>query len=519
MKKILLFALYIGLGLSTIAQSVTIDGIKGIRFKGVDPIVSSEDETISGYFTYYMVDKGDSGMRTFEFAIIDKEVTTVKTAELELHKRATINNTVFNGKYFLISYDDMKNKQNVFNVLDLDGKVVKTISTSNEKKRLTASTVYPAANGEGFYIVRPIAEKRKNGFSIEKVNNELDVMWQIEDVLEKGISRVSDLINTEDRFVIWKEHGVGLKKLKPQIICYDAKTGQQIFVRDGYDGTGTILYNQLRIDNDGGILAGGAYIDGEKYRSANSAGVYMLKLSPDGQEMLYTKVSNKENIQKVLKETSRGFTVGSKDKIWVKDLIVDEHGNIVIISEMFRKNINPKPMAYQTPRDLISGKFVGDISYRDSNGKAQKVTFEIMDYIIFKFNQNGELAEIKPILKEKYNKLTVYYPYVGLWGMDMAKIVDEFGWFDYNFSTTGENGERIMVCSNNAEARKPQVFTYTLDDYYAKQSIDLKQESKIDLDEGKVGYFRTMRNSEGKIAVAYFQRKLKRVTVNIEELY
>jgi len=164
MKKILLFALYIGLGLSTIAQSVTIDGIKGIRFKGVDPIVSSEDETISGYFTYYMVDKGDSGMRTFEFAIIDKEVTTVKTAELELHKRATINNTVFNGKYFLISYDDMKNKQNVFNVLDLDGKVVKTISTSNEKKRLTASTVYPAANGEGFYIVRPIAEKRKNGF-------------------------------------------------------------------------------------------------------------------------------------------------------------------------------------------------------------------------------------------------------------------------------------------------------------------------------------------------------------------
>jgi len=509
----------IGLVLTSFAQSVTIDGVRGIRFKGVEPIISNEDESVSGYFTYYMVDKGDKGMRTFEFAIIDKGVTKTSTAQLELHKRASINNTVFNGKYFLISYDDTKNKKNVFNVLDLDGTIIKEKSTSNEKKKLTASTVYPAANGEGFYIIRPVNEKKRNGYSIEKVNNQLEVEWKTEDIVEKGITQVADLINNEDKFVIWKEHGMGIKKLKPQIICFDAKTGKQIFIRDGYDGTSTILYNQLRLDKDGGILIGGAYVDGEKYHTVNTDGVYLLKLSAQGEEVIYNKVNNKEKIQDVLKATSKGFTVGSKDKIWVKDLIVDENGNFVVISEMFRKNMNPKPMAYQQPRDLISGKYVGDINYRDSNGKAQKVTFEIMDYIIFKFNQNGELAEIKPIQKEKYNKLTVYYPYVGLNGMQMAKVVDNFGWFDYNFSTTGKNGERVMVCSNNAEARKPQVFTYTLDDSYAQTKLNLKQEAKINLEEGKVGYFRTMRNTEGKIAVAYFQRKLKRITVNIEDLF
>ena len=37
----------------------------------------------------------------------------------------------------------------------------------------------------------------------------------------------------------------------------------------------------------------------------------------------------------------------------------------------------------------------------------------------------------------------------------------------------------------------------------------MKQEGKVDLEKGKVGYFKAMRNSEGKIAVAYFQRKFK----------
>ena len=98
--------------------------------------------------------------------------------------------------------------------------------------------------------------------------------------------------------------------------------------------------------------------------------------------------------------------MGSKDKLWIEDVVFDGD-EIVVISEMFRKNFNPKPMAFQTPRDLITGKWIGDINYRDQNGKAQKVTFEIMDYILFKFTTNGELKKIKPIAKDQYNKLTV----------------------------------------------------------------------------------------------------------------
>ena len=94
-----------------ITQSVEIEGVRGYRFNGVAPILDDKGESVSGYYTYYLVDKGEKGMRTLEFSIIDKGVTKVTTAQIELHKYANLNNTVFNGKYFLISYDDRKNKQ------------------------------------------------------------------------------------------------------------------------------------------------------------------------------------------------------------------------------------------------------------------------------------------------------------------------------------------------------------------------------------------------------------------------
>lgn len=136
---------------ATIAQSVTIENVGGFRFTGVKTI-QAEDGNVAGYYTHYLAEKGDKGMRTLEFSIIDKGVTKVTKTDIELHRTSTLNNTVFNGKYFLISYDDRKNAQIVFKVIDLDGNIVADDNIQAEKKRVANSVVYPAANGEGFYV-------------------------------------------------------------------------------------------------------------------------------------------------------------------------------------------------------------------------------------------------------------------------------------------------------------------------------------------------------------------------------
>lgn len=517
--KSLLFTVALLVTGSSIAQSVQIDNVSGFRFTGVKPIYADNGDAISGYYTYYIAEKGDKGMRTLEFSIIDKGVTKVTKTEIELHRTSTLNNTVFNGKNFLISYDDRKNKQIVFKVIDLNGNIVAEDVIAAEKKRVAESVVYPAANGEGFYVVRPALDKNRiKGHYLEKIDNELNVKWSIEDITDKGYIGIASLVNNNDRVVVWREHGSGIKKIQPQLVCYNAADGKEIFRRDGYDGESTIMHNQIRIDDEDNVILGGPYVDGQKYKVVNNTGVYLMKLDKDGNELFYSKIVTKDEIQPILSKVSKGVTLGSKDKIWIEDVVIDGD-QIIVVSEMFRKNANMKPQAYQGPRDLITGKWIGDMSYRDDNGKAPKVTFEIMDYILFHFNTEGRILEIKPIAKEDYNKLTVYYPYVNYYGLQLAEVVEDAGWFDYKFSTLDKDGNRIMVCSNNSEARKPQVFTYGMKDENNKTEINLKQEAKVDLDEGKVSSFNVLMNEGTNIVVAYYQRKLKRITINVESLY
>ena len=72
MKKIILSLVGVLFSTITLSQSIQIDEVRGMRFSGVQPIMSDNGESVAGYYTYYLADKGEKGMRTLEFCIIDK---------------------------------------------------------------------------------------------------------------------------------------------------------------------------------------------------------------------------------------------------------------------------------------------------------------------------------------------------------------------------------------------------------------------------------------------------------------
>ena len=93
MNKIILSLVGVLFSAITLSQSIQIDEVRGMRFSGVQPIMSDNGESVAGYYTYYLADG-------LEFCIIDKGVTKVSKAQIELHKFATLNNN--NGKKFLM---------------------------------------------------------------------------------------------------------------------------------------------------------------------------------------------------------------------------------------------------------------------------------------------------------------------------------------------------------------------------------------------------------------------------------
>ena len=497
-----------------ISQTLQIDGIAGKRFNGVYNIISPEDGETAGYFTYHRTERGKKGMRSYEFIFTDTTLSSKTSTIIEMHKNARLNHTVFNGKFMLVSYEDWKNRVFVTQLIDKEtGNIIKTKEETVDRKTYNSSTIFPAEKGEGFYIIKgDFVKKQGRGYELKKVDNNLEEIWSKTVQAEKGSKYIADLVNSNGRIILWQESNVK-SKIKPSIVCRDASTGEVIYEREGYDGTSTILNNQIRIDEEGAVYLGGAYVDKERVDYINNDGIYVLKIDAEGNDEIYSKVPNKGKIQPVLRAASSGFTVGSKDKVYVQDLILD-NGQIVVVTEMFRKNLNVTPVVAQATRDLITGKAIGYVGGYDDN--KEKYVFEIMDFIVFKFGSTGNLDEIKLIEKDGYNKITVWYPYTYYGGVRLAKKMDQFGWFDYGFAAQNIDGKNIMVCKNNAKPRRPEVYTYTLDESFAQNKINLKQEAKIDLEEAKVGYFNIFRSSDGYFTAAYFQRKLDRITLNKE---
>ncbi len=516
MKKLFL-GLFLLLSLFTAkSQFIEINDIENSRYTDINPILSGIDGNVEGYCVSYMLEKQKKGNRLYEFNIVDTDLTSSNKTDISIHKNAEINNVVFNGQYSLISVDDRKNKQIKLYILDKEGKIITEKEIAADKKKLAQSTVYADKTGEGFYVVKPLDEKKKNGYTLTKLNNKLEKQWSIEQTDPKKTRTVKDVISTSNQLVIWDDCTMG-KKVKPSIISFNPKTGEKNFEYECYDGASTLLYNNIKLDAEGNVYAGGAYVDGEKISGVNNEGIYLLKLNNNGKETSYTKVNNKEKIQEVLKDTHNSFSLGSKDKVLVEDLILDKD-KIIVVSEMFRKNANLTPALVQASRDLITGKYVGMAGGGNSAAEKGKFVMDIRDYIFFVFNKEGELEEIKPGFKEDNNKITCWYPYQNLSGMDLAKALQELGWFDYSFNTTDDNGEVILVCKDNASGLKPIVYSFNLSNNYLKNTINLKQQAKIDLDRGKVSYFDVMKNKKGKFVNVYYQRKLNKITLTLESI-
>jgi hypothetical protein len=120
----------------------------------------------------------------------------------------------------------------------------------------------------------------------------------------------------------------------------------------------------------------------------------------------------------VLKETSRSNAIGSKTKLFLED-VVHEGGSYYVIGETFRKNYQASNAGgvfklVQDIKDIASGKWIGY-----DNGTAA-MTFEVMDYMVVRFDEQGNYQETKPLVKDKYNKISVYAPFNGMGGQRLA---------------------------------------------------------------------------------------------------
>jgi hypothetical protein len=509
MKKHLLiicFALLAMTTFSAFSQTAQITDVRKNEFRGVFPIMNKQTNLPQGYYTFYVNEKVGDGMINFIIAIFDLDLKLIKQTPITITKNSNVDGSEFNGEDFLFVFNDLKKKALTYVTVDKNGNIIQTKGIVEEKRYAATADVYPSSNG-GFYIVKPIKEK-KWGYSVERVDRNLNSQWEKSFMPEKGIV-VAETVESrgEDIIIIQSVKPTVMSgKAKAEFVCLADKTGDIVFNYPLFDGAVTAMPSAFLIDKDKNVVTGGMYFEGEKLDATNSDGIFFLKLSPKGEKLAYTKIDWDNGIQEVLKKTKKGFSISSKPKVFFQDIVQATDGSYQVISETFQKNMQLVSLAM---KDMITGRYIGYIS---SNDDSKPVTFEIMDFMFFSFDGSGNLTNMNMVAKE-HTKISCYYPYNRYAGLALAKMVSKFGWFNYGFVTLLPSGEKVLISSN-----------FAISDAYiginTMKTGEVSEMHKIPVNKKdcKGGRLGCMPNKPGNLCIFLYDKKAEVISMYIEKI-
>lgn len=507
MKKILLLfiAVCTAISFSAYGQTAEVKDVRKNEFRGVYPIINKQTKEPQGYYTFYVSEKAGKGMVNFIIAIFDLDLKLIKETPITITKHSNVDGSEYNGEDFMFCFNDIKKKMITYVTVDTKGNIIKTREVKEEKRYAATADIYPS-NNSGFYIVKPIKEK-KWGYSVERVDRDLNTLWEKQYMPEKGLIMVEAVESDKDKIIIIqaKQEALLSKKVKAEFICLSDKTGDQIFNYSLFDGTDTAIPTSFLIDDEKNIVTGGMYFEGEKMDNANSDGIFFLKLTPNGEKLAYDKVDWDNGIQEIIKKTRKGISISGKPKVYFQDIVQDKDGSYHIISETFQKNYQ---LMSSTLKDAITGRYIG---YLDNDEKP--VTFEIMDFLLFDIDKSLKLTGMN-IVEKDHTKISVYPPYSRMRGLGMAKMVDKFGWFNYGFMATTKNNEKILVSSNTAIS----------DPYIGMNTIKAGEVSamrKIPVDKKKTkgaSCVGCMKARQGNICIYVYDKKEQLISLYIEKI-
>jgi len=519
MKKItiLLSLAIIMISGSVFAQEAEINNVRKREFRGVRAIINEQTKESQGYYTFYVDEKAEEkGMIKFMLEIYDLDLKLLNKTPITITKRSVIDGSVFNGKNFFFLFNDVWKKKITYVVADINGKIINEKVVEVEKRATTTADVYPA--NDAFYIVKPLKEK-KLGYSITKIDKDLKELWTISNTPDKGLLSIEAVEAGTDRLILieLKRPSLMSKKAYAKIMCLDEKTGKQLYEYPLFDGEATCIPSAFLIDKDANVVTGGMYFEGEKWKSVNSNGIFFLKLGADGKKQVYKKVDWDEGIQDLLKSSKNKLVIGSKPKVFFHDIVQAGDGGYQIISETFQKTM---PAISSRLGDMISGRYIGNINSKNSQGKYEKpLRFVIMDFIIFNYNKEGEISNLNKIPKDE-TKISIYPPYKSMPGLRLAKAVKEFGYFDYAFTTKVPGSDQEVMVSRNMSIGNPYIGVTTIakGNDATTTKIPIKRKTAKRANSKERDFVGVVKSKTGYICVYYYAKKEQTVHLYLDQI-
>ena len=458
MKRFAILFVLLTFCLQLQAQNYSFDNLVGYDLLDAGPITSKNE--VQGYYLFFTKESSDKKTNDFIIKILDQNLNELTNKEFSATTKTQIEALVFNGKSILLKQFEANGKDLHFTVknMQVNGEFTDLGEQDIRVSKHSKSDVY-AVPEKGFANIYGTKDRK----GIIEFYNEEGLQWTYntpENIKWEEI----DYVTTYDDKVIFS-----IYRYNP------VTTGGDYFIKAFQLDSGQQLYEQVLTDfgydhkiEKGFVnpmqkeiwITGDYYDKGDEEEPENSNGLFIMKVSPQG-DILDTDYSPWDGkINRYTKSYKKGKL---KDGfIYIHDFVFLDEQKVFGIGEQYRKAFRIWGLAEAA---VTVGAY----------GRLAKV--DIGDVLVFKFSPNAKLLETKRNRKRPKTELPNKGLYGGLLipGKGIGEVMAAQHAFDFSHVSVDNNNESFTVFYNEKEdLSKKQLKRYKRTNRYILRTVTYK---------------------------------------------
>ena len=439
MKQKLLFILCICFCLRGFSQEASKDftEVKNVTIRNIGAI--KKNNVIKGYFNFYEFDKVDKNTRLFKLNLMDENMNTLGTKEIEGPKEWDLVSGAFDGTNFCFKFWDPKTKSFDVKVYDQSANEVNSnVTAINYKPTGMKPTMFKQIVGQELNVIDGVGvvdytyNDPNDAFITTLTTADAQKSWtqtyepdgKSKVMLPTFLNGNSDMVLTA---VTRVDKGLYSTKTQNSIIANSVKDGSQLFdISTEFDDDTHVVPVSATFEGDKIIVIGLNYKKAKTFTSPPD-GLAFLELDKTGNVLKSNFKTFDESLGQFL--PMEGDKLAEGYYLYIHDIVKTKNNTNLVIAEKFKKSGGAG--AVLTGLSMLSGSNAGFISLKLEN------------MVAMEYDKDGNVIQAEEIPKALGSTgdfpsymgfLSVYY---------LAAYAKVSGDMDYMYTTKNDDNSEV----------------------------------------------------------------------------
>ena len=437
LKSLFCFVLLVSCS-NLFAQNHVLNNVLVARQKGTGAII--KDNTVTGYFAFYELDKKDKKTKNYQLNILDQNLTPLSNKKFSSQENLSAMEASYNGDLIMIKFYDSKEDKYVFKTYDqnaqqigsksLDAKkVARSNAMQGNSEEGESSTLTPV---EGVGFIHAVVKMRGGALShsyneITMIPNSKEAKGWTWTTSEKSEDfEMGDVLGVNSKYLLFLEtrrHKLMSRDFEDFILGIDLATGKKVFNNAVEDKKYAVSTLNAIANPGGDFQIFGLFFEKDaKTSKASSLGLFGFSVDTLGKITTRKYQSWAKDVSKFLKVKANG-KIEDVGYLYFHKFVKTADNKIFAIGEQFKTN---------------TGASIALSLLTQSTNQ----NMSIEDMYVFEFDNTFDLKNVSVFDKSR-SSLTI--PGITGGARTTGLFLYYMGAFDYSFTQLSKDKSKFSI--------------------------------------------------------------------------